>query len=128
MWECQLSYIEGEQIHRDSHKVLIDYRRSSDTVTRKGSVFRPPPALMQFVQTAGLLKVLDISSSKIPSEAVTALMSSLGLNPLLTGLKVVLRSCEFDDRVLNTLGASLAQMTCLSALDISDNGMHGKQY
>uniref|UniRef100_A0A674DRJ3 Capping protein regulator and myosin 1 linker 1 n=1 Tax=Salmo trutta TaxID=8032 RepID=A0A674DRJ3_SALTR len=92
---------------------LKTHRRSKDV----------PHSFKQFFGTALALSSVNLSGTKLPLEALKALLLGLGCNPNLCEVSLDLSSCELRSGGAQILEGCIAEIPNISSLDISDNGL-----
>ncbi|XP_029587678.1 F-actin-uncapping protein LRRC16A isoform X1 [Salmo trutta] len=94
-------------------KSVFSSRRSKDV----------PHSFKQFFGTALALSSVNLSGTKLPLEALKALLLGLGCNPNLCEVSLDLSSCELRSGGAQILEGCIAEIPNISSLDISDNGL-----
>uniref|UniRef100_A0A4W5RFJ6 Capping protein regulator and myosin 1 linker 1 n=1 Tax=Hucho hucho TaxID=62062 RepID=A0A4W5RFJ6_9TELE len=94
-------------------KSVFSHRRSKDV----------PHSFKQFFGTALALSSVNLSGTKLPLEALKALLLGLGCNPNLSEVSLDLSSCELRSGGAQILEGCIAEIPNISSLDISDNGL-----
>uniref|UniRef100_A0A8C7N202 F-actin-uncapping protein LRRC16A-like n=1 Tax=Oncorhynchus kisutch TaxID=8019 RepID=A0A8C7N202_ONCKI len=82
-----------------------------------------PHSFKQFFGTALALSSVNLSGTKLPLEALKALLLGLGCNPNLSEVSLDLSSCELRSGGAQILEGCIAEIPNISSLDISDNGL-----
>ncbi|XP_029115782.1 F-actin-uncapping protein LRRC16A-like isoform X2 [Scleropages formosus] len=86
-----------------------------------------PPAFKQFFSSALALSSINVSGTKLPPEALKALLLGLASNHNLKEVSLDLSSCELGHCLRSggsqVLEGCIAEVTNISSLDISDNGL-----
>uniref|UniRef100_A0A8C9WE12 Capping protein regulator and myosin 1 linker 1 n=1 Tax=Scleropages formosus TaxID=113540 RepID=A0A8C9WE12_SCLFO len=82
-----------------------------------------PPAFKQFFSSALALSSINVSGTKLPPEALKALLLGLASNHNLKEVSLDLSSCELRSGGSQVLEGCIAEVTNISSLDISDNGL-----
>ncbi|KAM9496591.1 F-actin-uncapping protein LRRC16A isoform 1-T1 [Clarias gariepinus] len=82
-----------------------------------------PSSFKQFFSTALALNTIVLSGTKLPPEALKALLLGLACNPNLKDVALDLSSCELRSAGAQILEGCIAEMPNVSSLDISDNGL-----
>ncbi|KAF5894844.1 F-actin-uncapping protein LRRC16A-like, partial [Clarias magur] len=82
-----------------------------------------PSSFKQFFSTALALNTIVLSGTKLPPEALKALLLGLACNPNLKDVALDLSSCELRSAGAQILEGCIAEMPNVSRLDISDNGL-----
>uniref|UniRef100_A0A8C7JZ91 F-actin-uncapping protein LRRC16A-like n=1 Tax=Oncorhynchus kisutch TaxID=8019 RepID=A0A8C7JZ91_ONCKI len=94
-------------------KSVFSHRRCKDV----------PHSFKQFFGTALALSSVNLSGTKLPLEALKALLLGLGCNPNLSEVSLDLSSCELRSGGAQILEGCIAEIPNISSLDISDNGL-----
>ncbi|XP_055732333.1 F-actin-uncapping protein LRRC16A isoform X1 [Salvelinus fontinalis] len=94
-------------------KTVFSSRRSKDV----------PHSFKQFFGTALALRSVNLSGTKLPLEALKALLLGLGCNPNLSEVSLDISSCELRSGGAQILEGCIAEIPNISRLDISDNGL-----
>ncbi|KAL0962322.1 hypothetical protein UPYG_G00338620 [Umbra pygmaea] len=81
------------------------------------------PSFKQFFATAAVLSSVNLSGTKLPLEAIKALLLGLGCNPNVSEVSLDLSSCELKSGGSQILEGCIAEIPNISSLDISDNGL-----
>ncbi|XP_053541605.1 F-actin-uncapping protein LRRC16A isoform X3 [Ictalurus punctatus] len=82
-----------------------------------------PSSFKQFFGSALALNTIVLSGTKLPPEALKALLLGLACNPNLKEVSLDLSSCELRSAGAQILEGCIAEMPNVSSLDISDNGL-----
>ncbi|XP_060742666.1 F-actin-uncapping protein LRRC16A isoform X2 [Tachysurus vachellii] len=82
-----------------------------------------PSSFKQFFSTALALNTIVLSGTKLPPEALKALLLGLACNPNLKDISLDLSSCELRSAGSQILEGCIAELPNVSSLDISDNGL-----
>ncbi|XP_053717719.1 F-actin-uncapping protein LRRC16A isoform X2 [Synchiropus splendidus] len=94
-------------------KTLYSHRKSKEI----------HPSFKQFFSSAQSLSSVVLSGTKLPLEALKALLLGLGCNPNLSDVSLDLSSCELRSAGSQVLEGCIAENPNISSLDISDNGL-----
>ncbi|KAK6327471.1 hypothetical protein J4Q44_G00031160 [Coregonus suidteri] len=94
-------------------KSVFSHRRSKDV----------PHSFKEFFGTALALSSVNLSGTKLPLEALKALLLGLGCNPNLSEVSLDLSSSELRSGGSQILEGCIAEIPNISSLDISDNGL-----
>ncbi|KAM9824007.1 F-actin-uncapping protein LRRC16A [Neosynchiropus ocellatus] len=94
-------------------KTLYSHRKSKEI----------HPSFKQFFSSAQSLSSVLLSGTKLPLEALKALLLGLGCNPNLSDVSLDLSSCELRSAGSLVLESCIAENPNISSLDISDNGL-----
>uniref|UniRef100_A0A8D0CNG7 Capping protein regulator and myosin 1 linker 1 n=1 Tax=Scleropages formosus TaxID=113540 RepID=A0A8D0CNG7_SCLFO len=82
-----------------------------------------PPSFKQFFSSALALSSISVSGTKLPPEALKALLLGLACNPNLKDVSLDLSCCELRSAGSQILEGCIAEIPNISSLDISDNGL-----
>uniref|UniRef100_A0A3B3IN72 CARMIL pleckstrin homology domain-containing protein n=1 Tax=Oryzias latipes TaxID=8090 RepID=A0A3B3IN72_ORYLA len=82
-----------------------------------------PPSFKQFFSCAQALTSVSLSGTKLPHEALKALLLGLGCNPNLSDVSLDLSCCELRSGGSQVLEGCIAEIPNISSLDISDNSL-----
>ncbi|XP_072880068.1 F-actin-uncapping protein LRRC16A-like isoform X2 [Hemitrygon akajei] len=88
---------------------------------RKGK--EVPQTFKMFFSSSQALKHINLSGTKLPPDAVKALLLGLSCNPQLKEVSLDLSSCELRSGGAQILEGCIAEVHNISKLDISDNGL-----
>uniref|UniRef100_A0A3P8T6M8 Capping protein regulator and myosin 1 linker 1 n=1 Tax=Amphiprion percula TaxID=161767 RepID=A0A3P8T6M8_AMPPE len=88
---------------------------------RKGK--EVPPSFKHFFSSAESLSSINVSGTKLPPEALKALLLGLASNPSLKDVSLDLSCCELRSGGSQILEGCIAEIPNVSSLDISDNGL-----
>ncbi|KAM5235869.1 capping protein, Arp2/3 and myosin-I linker protein 3 isoform 2-T2 [Ctenodactylus gundi] len=118
--DCTVDLLLGALLHGCcSHLTYLNLARNSCT-HRKGR--DAPPAFKQFFCSTYTLSHVNLSATRLPLEALRALLQGLSLNSHLSDLHLDLSSCELRSAGAQALQEQLGAVTCVGSLDLSDNG------
>nr|XP_010953118.1 capping protein, Arp2/3 and myosin-I linker protein 3 [Camelus bactrianus] len=118
--DCAIDSLLGALLHGCcSHLTYLNLARNSCS-HRKGR--EAPPAFKQFFSSAYTLSHINLSATRLPLEALRALLQGLSLNSHLSDLHLDLSSCELRSAGAQALQEQLGAVTCVGSLDLSDNG------
>ncbi|XP_053451131.1 capping protein, Arp2/3 and myosin-I linker protein 3 isoform X4 [Nycticebus coucang] len=118
--DCAIDSLLGALLHGCcSHLTYLNLARNSCShrKCREGS-----PAFKQFFSSAYTLSHVNLSATKLPLEALRALLQGLSFNSHLSDLHLDLSSCELRSAGAQALQEQLGAVTCVGSLDLSDNG------
>ncbi|XP_044026820.1 F-actin-uncapping protein LRRC16A isoform X2 [Siniperca chuatsi] len=82
-----------------------------------------PSSFKQFFSCAQALSSVSLSGTRLPLEALKALLLGLGCNPNLSDVSLDLSCCELRSGGSQILEGCVAEIPNISSLDISDNGL-----
>ncbi|XP_055472027.1 capping protein, Arp2/3 and myosin-I linker protein 3 isoform X14 [Psammomys obesus] len=118
--DCAVDLLLGALLHGCcSHLTYLNLARNSCS-HRKGR--EAPPAFKQFFSSAYTLSHVNLSATRLPLEALRALLQGLSFNSHLSDLHLDLSSCELRSAGAQALQEQLGAVTCVGSLDLSDNG------
>ncbi|EDL36298.1 mCG141016 [Mus musculus] len=118
--DCAVDMLLGALLHGCcSHLTYLNLARNSCS-HRKGR--EAPPAFKQFFSSVYTLSHVNLSATRLPLEALRALLQGLSLNSHLSDLHLDLSSCELRSAGAQALQEQLGAVTCIGSLDLSDNG------
>uniref|UniRef100_A0A8I3MW49 Capping protein, Arp2/3 and myosin-I linker protein 3 n=1 Tax=Canis lupus familiaris TaxID=9615 RepID=A0A8I3MW49_CANLF len=118
--DCAIDLLLGALLHGCcSHLTYLNLARNSCS-HRKGR--EAPPAFKQFFSSTYTLSHVNLSATRLPLEALRALLQGLSLNTHLSDLHLDLSSCELRSAGAQALQEQLGTVTCVGSLDLSDNG------
>uniref|UniRef100_A0A8C4LVE4 Capping protein, Arp2/3 and myosin-I linker protein 3 n=1 Tax=Equus asinus asinus TaxID=83772 RepID=A0A8C4LVE4_EQUAS len=118
--DCAIDLLLGALLHGCcSHLTYLNLARNSCS-HRKGR--EAPPAFKQFFSSAYTLSHVNLSATRLPLEALRALLQGLSLNSHLSDLHLDVSSCELRSAGAQALQEQLGAVTCVGSLDLSDNG------
>ncbi|XP_047651328.1 capping protein, Arp2/3 and myosin-I linker protein 3 isoform X4 [Phacochoerus africanus] len=118
--DCAIDSLLGALLHGCcSHLTYLNLARNSCS-HRKGR--EAPAAFKQFFSSAYTLSHVNLSATRLPLEALRALLQGLSLNSHLSDLHLDLSSCELRSAGAQALQEQLGAVTCVGSLDLSDNG------
>ncbi|KAF4081602.1 hypothetical protein AMELA_G00163360 [Ameiurus melas] len=119
--DCALDLVCSSLL-RGSLKHLSVFNMSKSVLSiKKGKEL--PSSFKQFFSTALALNTIVLSGTKLPPEALKALLLGLACNPNLKEVSLDLSSCELRSAGAQILEGCIAEMPNISSLDISDNGL-----
>ncbi|XP_075305936.1 F-actin-uncapping protein LRRC16A isoform X2 [Odontesthes bonariensis] len=82
-----------------------------------------PSTFKQFFSSAQALSSVSLSGTRLPLEALKALLLGLGCNPSISDVSLDLSCCELRSAGSQILEGCIAEIPNISSLDISDNGL-----
>ncbi|XP_029299531.1 F-actin-uncapping protein LRRC16A isoform X2 [Cottoperca gobio] len=82
-----------------------------------------PSSFKQFFSSSQALSSVSLSGTRLPLEALKALLLGLGCNPNLSDVSLDLSCCELRSGGSQILEGCVAEIPNISSLDISDNGL-----
>uniref|UniRef100_W5KIN2 Capping protein regulator and myosin 1 linker 1 n=1 Tax=Astyanax mexicanus TaxID=7994 RepID=W5KIN2_ASTMX len=94
-------------------KSVFAHRKSKDI----------PPTFKHFFSSAMALNTINVSGTKLPPEALKALLLGLASNASVKEVALDLSCCELRSGGSQILEGCIAEIPNISSLDISDNGL-----
>ncbi|XP_026227705.1 F-actin-uncapping protein LRRC16A [Anabas testudineus] len=94
-------------------KSILPHRKGKDVT----------PSFKHFFSSAESLSSINVSGTKLPPEALKALLLGLASNPALKDVSLDLSCCELRSGGSQILEGCIAEIPNISSLDISDNGL-----
>ncbi|XP_043351322.1 capping protein, Arp2/3 and myosin-I linker protein 2 isoform X2 [Dermochelys coriacea] len=98
--------------HLDLSKNVYSHKRLRDV----------PPAIKLFFSKAAALRYVGLASTKLPPEAVRALLQGLAYNSQISDLHLDLSSCELRSAGAQVIQDLIFDANSIRNLDLSDNG------
>ncbi|XP_026203376.1 F-actin-uncapping protein LRRC16A isoform X2 [Anabas testudineus] len=119
--DCSLEQVCASLL-RGSLKHLSVFNMSK-TVFSHRKCKEIPSSFKQFFSCAQALSSVSLSGTRLPLEALKALLLGLGCNPNLSDVSLDLSCCELRSGGSQILEGCIAEIPNISSLDISDNGL-----
>ncbi|XP_067390497.1 capping protein, Arp2/3 and myosin-I linker protein 2 [Emydura macquarii macquarii] len=98
--------------HLDLSKNVFSHKKVRDV----------PPAIKLFFSQAAALRYISLACTKLPPEAVRALLQGLAYNCQISDLHLDLSSCELRSAGAQVIQDLIFDANSISVLDLSDNG------
>ncbi|TFJ97848.1 prostate stem cell antigen-like [Platysternon megacephalum] len=98
--------------HLDLSKTVYSHKKLRDV----------PPAIKLFFSKAAALRYVGLACTKLPPEAVRALLQGLAYNSQISDLHLDLSSCELRSAGAQVIQDLIFDANAISNLDLSDNG------
>ncbi|KAK2495155.1 hypothetical protein MC885_010075, partial [Smutsia gigantea] len=118
--DCAIDSLLGALLHGCcSHLTYLNLARNSCSHRKSREA---PAAFKQFFSSTYTLSHVSLSTTRLPLEALRALLQGLSLNSHLNDLHLDLSSCELRSAGAQALQEQLGAVTCVGSLDLSDNG------
>ncbi|KAM9201969.1 LOW QUALITY PROTEIN: capping protein, Arp2/3 and myosin-I linker protein 3-like [Dugong dugon] len=118
--DCAINLLLGTLLHGCcSHLTYLNLARNRCS-QKKGR--EALPAFKQFFSSTYTLSHINLSATRLPLEALRALLQGVSLNSHLSDLHLDLSSCELRSAGAQDLQEQLGAVTCVGSLDLSDNG------
>ncbi|KAG7458014.1 hypothetical protein MATL_G00233350 [Megalops atlanticus] len=123
--DCSLDLVCSSLLRGSTEHLSVLNVSKSIFSHRKGK--EVPPSFKHFFSSAMALKSINVSGTKLPPEALKALLLGLACNPNLKEVSLDLSGCELG-HCLRSAGSQIlegciAEIPNISSLDISDNGL-----
>ncbi|XP_068811663.1 capping protein, Arp2/3 and myosin-I linker protein 2 isoform X4 [Struthio camelus] len=99
-------------VHLDLSKNVYSHKKVKDV----------SPAIKQFFSKACALKHVSLAGTKLPPDAVRALLQGLAYNSCISDLHLDLSSCELRSAGAQVIQDLISDANSISDLDLSDNG------
>uniref|UniRef100_A0A8C4KJ16 Capping protein regulator and myosin 1 linker 2 n=1 Tax=Dromaius novaehollandiae TaxID=8790 RepID=A0A8C4KJ16_DRONO len=99
-------------VHLDLSKNVYSHKRMKDV----------SPAIKQFFSKACALRHVSLAGTKLPPDAVRALLQGLAYNSCISDLHLDLSSCELRSAGAQVIQDLISDANSVSDLDLSDNG------
>ncbi|NXX40449.1 CARL2 protein, partial [Tricholaema leucomelas] len=100
-------------VHLDLSRNIFSHRRVK-TIS---------PAIKEFFRQACALRHISLSGTKLPADAVRALLQGLADNSHISDLCLDLSSCELRSAGAQVIQDLIPDASCISSLDLADNGL-----
>ncbi|GAB6032597.1 hypothetical protein CHUAL_011487 [Chamberlinius hualienensis] len=121
--ECSIDMLFGALLrgccqklsHINLSRNSFSHKKSKDAIV--------PPSFKQFFSTTIGLKYLNLSSTKIPTEALKNLMLGLVCNESASEVELELSCNALASHGAHVVETCVPEMRCLASLDLSDNGL-----
>ncbi|KAH9511072.1 CARMIL C-terminus [Dermatophagoides farinae] len=123
--DCNLDSVFGALLHGCTNN-LVHLNLSRNQFSGKKSSHKDlivPVSIKKFFSTAIFLRTLNLSHNRLPTEALKAILLGLACNESAADLRINLSSNEFKSNGAAVLELCLADIRCVSGLDLSDNGL-----
>ncbi|XP_057196718.1 F-actin-uncapping protein LRRC16A-like [Triplophysa rosa] len=123
--DCSLDLVCAALLRGSVQHLTVLNVSKSIFALRKGK--DAPPAFKHFFSSAMVLNTINISGTKLPPEALKALLLGLASNPNVKDVSLDLSCCELGHCLRSggsqILEGCIAEIPNISCLDISDNGL-----
>ncbi|NWI66667.1 CARL2 protein, partial [Todus mexicanus] len=125
-WTCSTRFVSaprqlfGALVH-GCHNSLVHLDVSRNIYSHK-RVKTISPALKEFFSQACVLRNVSLAGTKLPADAVRALLQGLADNSHITDLRLDLSSCELRSAGAQVIQDLIPDASSISHLDLSDNG------
>ncbi|NXP76254.1 CARL2 protein, partial [Ramphastos sulfuratus] len=111
----------GALLHR-CHTSLVHLDLSRNVYSHR-RVKTISPAIKEFFRQACALRYVSLSGTKLPADAVRALLQGLADNSHISDLCLDLSSCELRSAGAQVIQDLIPDASCISSLDLADNGL-----
>ncbi|XP_034142836.1 F-actin-uncapping protein LRRC16A isoform X3 [Esox lucius] len=119
--DCSLDLVCSALLRGSAQHLSVLNVSKSVFAHRKGKDV--PPSFKHFFSSAASLSSINLSGTKLPPEALKALLLGLASNPSLKEVSLDLSCCELRSGGSQILEGCIAEIPNISSLDISDNGL-----
>ncbi|XP_075289838.1 capping protein, Arp2/3 and myosin-I linker protein 2 [Opisthocomus hoazin] len=118
--DCPLDALFGALVH-GCHTSLVHLDLSKNTYSHR-RVKTISPAIKEFFSQACVLGHVSLACTKLPADAVRALLQGLADNSHISDLCLDLSSCELRSAGAQVIQDLIPDASSISDLDLSDNG------
>ncbi|XP_042345949.1 F-actin-uncapping protein LRRC16A-like isoform X2 [Plectropomus leopardus] len=119
--DCSLDQVCSALLRGSAQHLSVLNMSKSIFPHRKGK--EVPPSFKHFFSSAMSLSSINVSGTKLPPEALKALLLGLASNLNLKDVSLDLSCCELRSGGSQILEGCIAEIPNISSLDISDNGL-----
>ncbi|XP_028326028.1 F-actin-uncapping protein LRRC16A-like isoform X2 [Gouania willdenowi] len=119
--DCSLDQVCSALLRGSAQHLSVLNVSKSVFPHRKGK--EVPPSFKHFFSSATSLSSINVSGTKLPPEALKALLLGLASNPGLRDVSLDLSCCELRSGGSQILEGCIAEIPNICSLDISDNGL-----
>lgn len=119
--DCALDQVCSALLRGSAQHLSVLNVSKSVFPLRKGK--EVPPSFKHFFSSAMSLSSVNVSGTKLPPEALKALLLGLASNPNVKDVALDLSCCELRSGGSQILESCIAEIPNISSLDISDNGL-----
>uniref|UniRef100_UPI00398EAC70 F-actin-uncapping protein LRRC16A-like isoform X2 n=1 Tax=Pristiophorus japonicus TaxID=55135 RepID=UPI00398EAC70 len=119
--DCALDMVCAALLRGCCQKLASLHLSKSIFSHRKGK--EVPPSFKLYFSSSLALRYINLSGTKLPPDAVKALLLGLSCNPQLKEVSLDLSNCELRSGGAQILEGCIAEVHNISKLDISDNGL-----
>ncbi|XP_066492897.1 capping protein, Arp2/3 and myosin-I linker protein 2 [Tiliqua scincoides] len=102
----------GSLVHLNLSKNVYSRKKNRDV----------PPAISKFFSNTSLLQHVCLAGTKLPPEALRALLQGLAYNTQLSGLHLDISCCELRSAGAQVIQDLVSDASSISDLNLSDNG------
>ncbi|KAM6057509.1 LOW QUALITY PROTEIN: capping protein, Arp2/3 and myosin-I linker protein 2 [Chlamydotis macqueenii] len=118
--DCALDALFGALVH-GGHTSLVHLDLSKNVYSHK-RVKAISPDIKEFFSQACALRDISLAGTKLPADAVRALLQGLADNSHVSDLRLDLSSCELRSAGAQVIQDLIPDTSSISDLDLSDNG------
>lgn len=119
--DCSLDLVCSALLRGSIQHLTVLNVSKSIFALRKGK--DAPPPFKHFFSSAMVLNTINVSGTKLPPEALKALLLGLASNGNVKDVSLDLSCCELRSGGSQILEGCIAEIPNISCLDISDNGL-----
>ncbi|XP_045575272.1 F-actin-uncapping protein LRRC16A isoform X3 [Salmo salar] len=119
--DCSLDLVCSALLRGSVQNLSVLNMSKSVFAHRKGKDV--PPSFKHFFSSAVALSCINLSGTRLPPEALKALLLGLASNPNIKEVSLDLSCCELRSGGSQILEGCIAELPNISSLDISDNGL-----
>ncbi|XP_023220048.1 F-actin-uncapping protein LRRC16A-like [Centruroides sculpturatus] len=119
--ECALDTVFGALLRGCTQKLAVLNLSRNQFSTKKSKEVIVPPSFKTFFSSTIALKVLNMSSNKLPVESLKAMLLGLACNEIATDISLDLSNNDLKSQGALVLESCLPGIRCLCSLDISEN-------
>ncbi|XP_054165054.1 F-actin-uncapping protein LRRC16A-like isoform X2 [Oppia nitens] len=120
--ECLLETIFAALLRGCTQKLVhLNLARNQFNNKKSHKDVNPPPSFKTFFSSTIALKTLNLSSNRLPAEALKAMLLGFACNEIASDVRINLSSNEFKSSGATVLEFALGGIRCISGLDLSDN-------
>ncbi|KAM9227917.1 LOW QUALITY PROTEIN: capping protein, Arp2/3 and myosin-I linker protein 2 [Leptosomus discolor] len=118
--DCPLDALFGALVHR-CHSSLVHLDLSKNVYSHKRAKTISPD-IKEFFSQACALRHVSLAGTKLPADAVRALLQGLADNNHISDLRLDLSNCELRSAGAQVIQDLIPDASSISDLDLSDNG------
>ncbi|XP_063801322.1 capping protein, Arp2/3 and myosin-I linker protein 3-like [Pseudophryne corroboree] len=122
--DCALDSLFGSLIHGCCS--TLSYLNAARNVYSHRKVKNISPAISQFFSKSSALKYLELSGTKLPSNALRSMFQGLTSNDMITDLHMDLSNCELCSSGGQVIQDMIFDVNAVSTLDLSGNGFNSE--
>ncbi|XP_075044908.1 capping protein, Arp2/3 and myosin-I linker protein 2 [Mixophyes fleayi] len=122
--DCALDTLLGSLLHGCC--TTLSYLNASRNIYSHRKVKDMSPAISQFFSKTSALKYLELSGTKLPSNALRSIFQGLSSNDTINDLHMDLSDCELRSSGAQVIQDMIFDVNAVSTLDISGNGFNSE--